>query len=173
MEGISNLFNQLGINLPLLIAQLINFILLFVLIYMFGYKRILAMLEERSRRVKEGLDKAEQIKQQAADADKAFRAQMDTARKEAQAVIAQASQMGERVKEEARQEAKKEAEILISRARSEIQREKDETVDALRREFADIAVLAAEKVIQARLDKEANRRIIERVLEESGALKKA
>lgn len=165
------LFTSLGINLPLLIAQLINFILLFVLIYMFGYKRILAMLDERSKRVREGLDKAEQIKQQAAEADKAFRAQMDRARKEAQGVLAQASQMAERVREEARQEAKKEADIVIARARNEIQRERDETVEALRREFADIAILAAEKVIQERLDKEANRGIVERILQESTGLR--
>ncbi|MBI2934695.1 MAG: F0F1 ATP synthase subunit B [Chloroflexi bacterium] len=165
------LFTSLGINLPLLIAQLINFILLFVLIYMFGYKRILAMLDERSKRVREGLDKAEQIKQQAAEADKAFRAQMDRARKEAQGVLAQASQMAERVREEARQEAKKEADIVIARARNEIQRERDETVEALRREFADIAILAAEKVIQERLDEEANRRIVERILQESTGLR--
>lgn len=167
------LVTSLGINPSLLIAQLINFILLFILIYLFGYKRILAMLDERSRRVREGLEKADQIKQQAADADKAFRTQMDSARREAQNLITQASQMGERVKEEAREEAKKEAAILITRARHEIQRERDETVESLRREFAEIAILAAEKVIQQRLDKDLNRRIVEKVLEESGSLRKS
>ncbi len=173
MEAITNLLTQLGINVPLLIAQLVNFILLFILIYMFGYKRILAMLDERSKKVKEGLEKAEQIKQQAAEADKALRAQLDTARKEAQAVLAQASQMGEKVREEARQEAKKEAEAVMARARSEIQRERDGTIESLRREFAEIAILAAEKVIQQRLDKDANRSIVEKVLEESTVFKKA
>ncbi|MBI4331975.1 MAG: F0F1 ATP synthase subunit B [Chloroflexi bacterium] len=166
------LLSSMGINPPLLIAQLINFTLLFILIYMFGFKRIGAMLDERSRRIKEGLDKAEQIRQQAAEADKAFRAQMDTARKEAQAVIGQASQMAERVKEEAREEARKEVESRIARAQNEIQRQRDETLEALRREFADIAILAAEKVIRERLDKEANKKIIEQVLAETGALKK-
>lgn len=169
--GIGGLLTQLGINLPLLIAQLVNFALLFTLIYMFGYKRILAMMDERSRRVKEGLDKAEDIKRQAAQAEQTFKAQMDAARKESQTIIGQASQMGERLKEEARQEAKKEAELLITRARGEIGRERDETLDKLRREFADIAILAAEKVIQERLDKEAHRKAIDRVLQESSSFK--
>lgn len=171
MEGISNLLKELGFNLPLLIAQLINFSLLFLLLYVFGYRKILAMLDERSKRVKEGLEKAEQIKQQAAEADKALRAQLDTARKESQAIIAQAAQMGERAKEEAREAAKKEAEILIARAKNEIQRERDEIVESLRREFAEIAILGAEKVIQQSLDREGNRRIVEKILEESGSLK--
>jgi len=169
---LGELLSSMGINAPLLIAQLVNFTLLFILIYMFGFKRILAMLDERSRKVAEGLEKAEQIKQQAAEADKALRAQLDTARKESQAIIAQAAQMGERAKEEAREAAKKEAEILIARAKGEIQRERDEIVESLRREFAEIAILGAEKVIQQRLDREGNRKIVDKVLEESGSLKR-
>lgn len=170
-EGLGGLLTQLGINLPLLIAQLVNFALLFTLIYLFGYKRILRMLDERSKRVKEGLDKAEDIKRQAAQAEQTFKVQMDTARKESQTIIGQASQMGDRLKEEARQEAKKEAELLITRAHGEINRERDETLDKLRREFADIAILAAEKVIQERLDKETHRKVIDRVLQESSSFK--
>ena len=129
------------------------------------------MLDERSQRVKESMETAEQIKVQAAQSEQSFKERMEAARKEGQGVISQATQIGERVKEEARQEAKKEAQLVIDRSRVEIQRERDETVEALRREFADIAIMAAEKVIEERLDKEANRKLIDKVLEESGRLK--
>jgi F-type H+-transporting ATPase subunit b len=68
--------------------------------------------------------------------------------------------------------AKAEAEVLIQRARTEIQRERDEAIDDVRKAFADLTVQAAEKVIDRSLDKEAHREIIEKVLEESITFKK-
>ena len=61
---------------------------------------------------------------------------------------------------------------LIARARTTIQRERDDAVDELRREFADLTILAAEKVIDRSLDKEAHRQVIDKVLEESTTPKK-
>ena len=59
----------LGINLPLLLAQVINFLLLFGLLYLFAYKPILRMFDERSQRIKESMDETEAIKEQAARAE--------------------------------------------------------------------------------------------------------
>lgn len=164
--------SDLGIDLPILVAQLINFSILLGLLYLFAYKPILRMLDARSARIKESLEQTEVIKEQAVRAEEEFRAQMDKARKEGQAAIAQATGIGERVKEEARQEARREAEALIVRARAEIERERDESIDQLRREFVDVAMRAAEKVINESLDRTAHRRLIEGVLEESRTLRK-
>jgi F-type H+-transporting ATPase subunit b len=53
----------------------------------------------------------------------------------------------------------------------EIQRERDEVIGELRQEFADLTVVAAEKVIGKSLDKETHRQLIDQVLDESAALK--
>ena len=79
---------------------------------------------------------------------------------------------GEDLRQKAQQEAREDAESLIVRARTEIQRERDDAVDELRKEFSDLAILAAEKVIERSLDKEAHRQLIDKTLEESGTLKK-
>jgi len=81
-------------------------------------------------------------------------------------------QIGEDVKQKAQQEARQETETIINRARTEIQRERDEAVDELRKEVADLTIMAAEKVIDRSLDKETHRDLIDKVLEESTALKK-
>ncbi len=59
----------LGINMPTLRAQVINFMVLFGLLYLVAYKPLLRMLDERSRRVKESMEQTESIKQQAARAE--------------------------------------------------------------------------------------------------------
>ena len=77
----------------------------------------------------------------------------------------------DRRREEARQEARQEAQSLLDRARTEIQREREAAVNELRREFASLAISAAEKVINRSLDREAHRQLIDEVLEESSTKK--
>ncbi len=163
----------LGINLPTLLAQLINFIILLLLLYFAAYKPIIRMLDQRSAKIKESMEQAEAIRQKTAQTEEEVKVQLEASRKEGQAVIAQATQIGDRLKEEAKKEAKKEAESLINKARTEIERERDEMADELRKEFVDVAVTAAEKVLKETLDKEKHRYIIEEVLKESSTFKKS
>ena len=165
MEGI-------GINLPLLIAFVISFFILFAILSFFAYKPITKMLEQRQAKIKESMEQAEKIRQETARSEEEIKAHLEQARKEGQGVIAQATQIGERLKEEAKQGARQEAESLIAKARGEIQRERDKSIEELRAEFADIAILAAEKVIKETLDKKKHRKIIDEVLKESTSFKK-
>jgi F-type H+-transporting ATPase subunit b len=164
MEGI-------GINLPLLLAFVINFIILLVLLSVVLYKPVLKMLDERQAKIKESIDQAEQIRQQVAKTEDDIKAQLESARKEGQKIIVQAEQIGERLKNEAKEEARHEAESLISKAHIELQRQRDKDIEGLRKQFADIALLAAEKVINETLDKEKHRKLIDEVLDSSATFK--
>lgn len=155
----------LGINVPGLIAQIVNFGLLLVLLSLVLYKPVLRMLDQRAARIRESLQQAEAVKQDMAKAEQQVQAHLDEARQEGQVLIGQAAQLGERLKEEARQEARHEADAIISRARSEIQMERDEAIAELRRQFADLTILAAGKVINRSLDKQAHKELIDEVLE--------
>jgi len=162
----------LGISLPTLLAQIVNFVILFGLLYLVAYKPVMRMLDERSGKVKESMEQTEYIKEQAIHAEEEAKKQIEAASKEGQEAIARAVRTGEEIRQQAQQEARGEAESLIVRARGEIQRERDDAIDELRGEFADLTILAAEKVIDRSLDKEAHRELIEKALEESSALKK-
>lgn len=168
MEGLAGL----GINLPTLLAQIVNFVLLFGLLYLVAYKPIMRMLDERSRKIKDSMEQTEYIKEQASQAEVESKKRIEAASKEGQEVIARAVRNGEEVRQQAQQEARKDAESLIARARTEIQRERDESIDELRKEFAELTILAAEKVIDRSLDKEAHRQLIDKTLAESTALRK-
>jgi len=158
---------NLGINLPGLIGQLISFVILLVLLYILGYKPIVRMMDERQKKIKDGLDKAEHADKQAIEADQESRQRLEEARKEGQALIAQATEVASKHGEALKEQAKNEAEALIGRARAEIQLEKDQAIAQLRSEFADITVLAAGKVISEELDKEKHRKVIDEVLQAS------
>ncbi len=165
------MLDKLGIDLPSLVAFIINFFLLLGLLTLVLYKPITRMLDQRSAKIKESLDQAESIKQESLRAEEAVRDQLEAGGKEGQAIIAQAAQTAERVKEEAKAEARQEAEALIAKAQVETEREREESFNQLRQEFADLSVRAAEKVIGQALDKKAHQQLIDKVLEEGLASK--
>ena len=168
MEGLAGL----GVSLSMLLAQIVNFVILFGLLYLVAYKPLIRMLDERSRKIKESMEQTEYIKEQASHAEDEAKKRIEAASREGQEVIARAVRTGEEVRQRAQQEAKGEAESLITKARVEIQRERDDAIDDLRREFADLTILVAEKVIERSLDKEAHRQLIDKTLEESTTLRK-
>lgn len=166
-------FASLGINLPLLVVFIVNFIILFVLLRLFLFKPVLKMLDERTKRTKDTMELAEVTKKEFEQAKVEVQKQIEKGRQEAQAIIAQAMQVGERLKEESRQEATKQAQVIVDRTRAELEAERDKIVGDLRREFVDISILAAEKVIKETLDKEKHRKLIEETLRESVTFKKS
>ena len=162
---------DLGMNWHGVLGQFISFGVLIAILIIIGYKPITKMLDERSRRIKGSMDQAEFIKQETAKTEQMVQEQLAQARKQGQDLVAQAEQIGERLKEEARQQAKQDAEAIVARARSEIKAENEEAIAQLRKEFVDVAIQAAEKVINRALDKEAHRQLIEETLRESTDLK--
>jgi F-type H+-transporting ATPase subunit b len=161
----------LGINAPTLIAQIVAFIILLLVMYFFAYKPVLKMLDERSRKIKDSMEEVQKVKDQAAQTEEEFKKKIEAASKEGQEVIARAMRTGEDARQRAQLEAKQEAQGLVEKARVEIERERNETIGELRQEFADLTIVAAEKVIGKSLDKEAHREIIDKVLGESATLK--
>ncbi|HEX5371046.1 MAG TPA: F0F1 ATP synthase subunit B [Dehalococcoidia bacterium] len=158
---------DLGINIPVLIGQVLSFTFLIVLLKLLVYTPMLKMLDERRERIREGLSAADRGREEAIEAERAAQEQIEAARREGQQIVAQAQQIGQRLQEEARQQAQQQQEVMLERARSEIALERDSAIAELRREFADLTITAAEKVIGQSLDRSAHSRLIEQALAES------
>lgn len=161
--------SSLGFNLPALISQILAFMLLLIIFRAFLYKPLLKVLDERKQRIQEGLDASDEAKRRLSQTEEDVAREMDKARQEGQALIAQAQQISARVQEEARLAARAEGEQLLERARAEIQLERDSAIADLRREFAGLTITAAERVIKKSLDPNAHRELIQEVLAEAPA----
>ncbi len=162
--------DALGFNLPALVAQLINFTLLLIIFRLLLYKPLLNMLDQRKKRIEEGLQASDEAKLRLAETEQETAKEMDKARQEGQALIAQAQQAANRLREEETQRARAEAEQLIERARGEIALERDAAIAELRREFAGLAVAAAERVIKKEIDAGTHRQLIDEVLAEASTI---
>jgi F-type H+-transporting ATPase subunit b len=159
--------DALGLNLPQLIAQVANFIVLLVILRFTLYKPILGMLDERKRRISEGLNAAETAREEAAAAQANIQQQLDVARREGQEIVVNAQQVAGRIQAEAREQSERDRQASAERSRQEIQQERDRAIAELRSEFADLTVSAAGRVIGESLDADSHRRIIEETLAES------
>ena len=161
------ILENIGFNLPGLISQFINFGLLLVLLIVLLYRPVLKVLDQRAERIRESLEAAERARQDSAKSEEAVQQALGEARERAQQIVQQAQELGQRMEADAREGARTETETLIARARDEIQRERDDAVEQVRKEFADLAILAAERVISRSLDHDAHRSLVEEVLEGS------
>ena len=158
---------DIGINLPVLVAQTVNFVVLLIILKMFVYKPVLNMLDQRRARIEEGLSAAQRGQESALEAERTAQAELDTARREGQNIVQNAQQVAQRLQEEGRAAAAQQTEVMLERARSEIALERDQAIAELRREFADLTIAAAEKIIGQSLDRSAHQRLIEQALAES------
>jgi F-type H+-transporting ATPase subunit b len=159
-EGIA----ALGLNLPGLISQLVNFLIILVILWLLLWKPLLRMLDERKRRIEEGLLASEQAQQAAAESQEESRRVLDEARAEGREVIARAQETANRLRTEMEQQARTEADQIVQRARNEIERERLHAIQSLRAEFADLTVLAAERVVGQSIDRQAHQRLIDEAL---------
>ena len=164
---------ELGINLPTLLAQTVNFLLLLGLLYLLLYKPVLRVLDQRSERIKESLETADRVRQESEQQQQEMQQQIEEARQEGQKLIEEARQLADRYRDEEREKARSDAEALLTKARSEIQRERDSAVEEVRRQFADLAISAAEQVIERSLDAKAHQELIDKVLQEGTVSKRS
>ncbi len=160
---------ELGINLPSLIAYLLNFLILLGILYLLAYKPIIRLLDQRAERIRESLAAADQARQEATSAREAIEEQINEARREGQRLLDQAREASDRFRGEEMDRARGEAEAFIERAHTDIQRERDAAIQEVRANFGELAITAAERVIRRSLDRQAHQELISQVLEEGGS----
>lgn len=159
--------DALGVNLPGLVTHIISFLVLLAILRRFLYKPIVNMLDQRSQRIRESLEAAERAQEESAQSQEEVQAQLEAARAEGQQLIASAREVADRFREEETAKVRQEIDAERARAEANIQRERDAAIEQLRSEFADLAITAAERVVERSLDEQAHQDIIDRVLEES------
>ncbi len=162
----------LGLNLPQLIAQIVGILVLLFILKKLLYGPLLKVIDERSERIKESLEAAERTKEEAASNQEQMQEDLQKAREEGQQMIAQARDVAARFRDEEMAKAREEIAAERSKAEADIQRERDAAIEDLRREFAGLAISAAEQVVERSLSESDHRDIIDKVLEESGTIGK-
>ncbi|MGM0668731.1 MAG: F0F1 ATP synthase subunit B [Gemmatimonadota bacterium] len=149
-----------SINWGLSVWTVIIFITLLLLLWRFAWGPILSAVEAREKGIQGALDEARKRQQEAEKLLEEHKAQLADARRQAQEIMAEGREAGDRLRKEMETRAREESESILERARAEIQREKEAAVDDLRRESVDLALAAASKLLHSKLDGEQDRKLV-------------
>jgi F-type H+-transporting ATPase subunit b len=161
MDALSNVAQQFGVYWPNLIAQVVLFSIVYYVLKRFAFKPVIAMLEERRRRIEEGQINAENIKKQLAEAQTKYEEILAKANAEAQRVIDEVRASGDRLAEQKRQEAIAAAEQITVKAQEAIALERDRTMADLKRELGRLVVETTTRVTGKVLTEQDQQRINE------------
>ena len=153
-------------NLGLMIWTLIAFGLTFLVLRRAAYPRIAEALEKRRKMIEESIDAAERTRQEADQLLAEYRERLKEAREQAEEIVARARKAADRHEEESKLKAKQEHEELMERTRREIEAETRRALDEIRKEVANLTVVATEKVTRMALDDDEHRRLIDEALSE-------
>jgi F-type H+-transporting ATPase subunit b len=156
-----------GFDWKIFLSQVVSFILVALVLRIYAYKPILAVLEERRQKIAEGLLNAEKIKQQLAEAEQRHAEILSKANAQAQKMIDDARESAEHVGERKQQEAIAAAEQIIAKAQEASAIERERVMTELKRELGRLVVDTTAKVTgkvltsedQKRLQDEASRQI--------------
>ena len=150
-----------------LIAQLVIFLLVLGVLYRLAWGPLLRILNERQARIAQGVEATQKAMQELEAAERERQAKLEEARREAQTILDRIAKQGEDLRKELEVKAREQAEALIAKARAEIQQEREQAVQELRTQVADLAVMAAGRIIGESLDAKKHRELIERTIEEA------
>ncbi len=159
-------FDAFSVDVWKLGFQVVNFLLLLYLLNRFLFKPVLARLDERSTKIGKGLEDAEVAARDRELARAEREAAVTEARKDAADMLARANKIAEDTRKEILDQARSEAEKVTARAREEIVAEKDRAMAEIRSQVADLALMAAGKLVQRQMDGPTQRRLVEEFLAE-------
>ncbi len=149
------------INGGLILWTLVIFGILLLILAKTAWPAILRQIEEREARIQGQIAAAEQANAEAQRLLADYQGQLAKAKTEAQELLAQGKQAGEKLREELVAKGRAEQEELLERARREISLERDRAVAELRREAVELSIAAASKVVARNLDTEADRKLVQ------------
>lgn len=150
-----------------LIAQLLVFLAMLAILSRVAWGPLVKMLEARRARIQEGIEATERAKKDREAAEQEYRAKLEEARREAQKMVEQAQRMGESLRQELEQKAREQAEQIVTQAKKEIGQERERAIQGLRAEVAELAIMAAGRVIGETIDARKHRELIDRAIEEA------
>ena len=148
-------------HVGLIIWTIITFLVVLLVLRKFAWPQLLASLDEREKRISDALAAAEQARQEAEEVLREHRQKITAAEEEARKIVAEARAAGANVRQTIVSQAREEAERMLDQARTSIESEKRAAIAELRRETANLAIQAAGVLIDANLDDEKNRGLVD------------
>lgn len=154
-----------------LVTHIVSFLILFFLLKKFAWGKILAALDQRRERIALELKTIEENKKDAARIKEEYELKMKTVEAQARKQIQAAIEEGKKITEDIRQSAREEARKIVENAGVVVQDEIHKSMGKLKEELVEISIQAAENLIGEKLTEAADRKIVEKFIQEIETIK--
>ncbi len=148
-------------HLGTIIWTIITFVVVLFILAKYAWPPMLGALDEREQRIRGALEGAEEARAGVEAVLAEHRQKLAEAEAEARQIVAQSREAAEKVHQDIIAQAREESQTLVDQARQSIEREKGAAISQLRREMADLVVQAAGVLMDANLDDEKNRKLVD------------
>ena len=149
------------------LVSIANFLLLLFVLQRTLWGPVTRVLRERAERIREGLAAAEAARRERARVQEEAEAILSKARYDAQAISERATKTAEQAAAEIVAQAKAESKRLVDRAKADAEQAQRQSLAELRAQVADLAVLAASRILDEEIDPARHRRLVESTLDEA------
>lgn len=146
----------------------ITFIVLIVILYKIAWNPLVKLIEEREAAIEENLHNAQKEREEAEAMLNEQRASMAKTHQEVKAILEDTRQLAEKTKREIIEQAKADAEKLIQRSKADIERERLEAINSLKKEVGSMVIRATSRIIGVTLDEKKHHDLIEKSIKELG-----
>ena len=161
MDSIIQTFH---IDAKLLIAQIINFAIVFAVLYKFALKPLQKIMEERSAKIEKSLEDAKKINEKLTKTEEEYNKVISKARKKANEILEQANIQAQKNKEQTIAKTKEEIGIVINKEKENIRQEKENILREIKKEASVLVIAVAEKLLNKKIDNKEDKEFIEKNL---------
>jgi F-type H+-transporting ATPase subunit b len=159
-----SLVSTFHLDVRLLVAQVVNFGVVFLTLYFFAFKPLFKVMGDRSAKIEKSLKDAAEIEKKLSEAKAEKGDIVAAARKAAQVVLEEAKENGEAKKEELVAKAKEEISQVIAAEKEKLVREKAETIQEIKQEVASLVALSLEKFLGEKIDGKSDMELIKKII---------
>jgi F-type H+-transporting ATPase subunit b len=150
-SGITKITQDFGISIPFILAQILNFTVVALILWKFAFKPVLATLDERQKKIADGLKYAEEMQAKLAATQQESAQLIKTAQLEAQKVVNEARKIAKDFADKQQAEATTRAADILAKAQQAIELEHKKMLDQTRGEIARLVVKTTEQVLARKL----------------------
>ncbi len=155
-----SIFTKLGIDWKLLLAQVVNFFLLFFILRKYAYRPILRVLEKREKAIAKSVDDAKQIEQNLASSKTERESALAHTQQEIGQMMQEARKSAETLQLTLREEAQQKVNAMLSKAETDARAMKEKVVEEAQADLAKLVVAASEKIIQQKLSSKQDEALV-------------
>lgn len=161
MESLIEIFH---IDIKLLLAQAINFAIVFGVLYFFALKPLVKVMQERTKKIEKSMEDARLIDEKLNQTRSEYEVVIAKAKKEANEILEKAQAQAEERKKDMIAKAKDEIGQVINKEKAQMQIDKGNILKEIKQDVAELVAASMEKMLGEKMDEKKDKEIIKKII---------